>query len=734
MEIDITKLIQTSISINKIRETRRQQNPPVVHAARKDREGRKWLRSTGRLDHHSVDNSAKPFIAWDGEGITYGDATHLIWHEDVQRFGGHAGPQSYVLFGASTGAYVLARELSTIQCLNLMLSVERQNSNAIHVGFAFTYDANMILKDLPHKQWKDLHETNRCCWNGYRINYIPRKWLQVAHGRGKNKVVCKIFDVHPYFHCSFVKALRTHDLDIPREDIDEIERMKKERHSFSENQLRTEVLPYMQLELKYLLTLMNHFRELLEQADLIPRMWHGPATLSDVMLRRYNVQKHMNQKCPRYVKDASQYAMTGGRIEQFMVGHANCKAYKYDKRSAYPTFLSVLPSLAGRKWSHAYYTENPSVASIRNSYGMYYIRYRASPHASPYDPQPFFHRAKHGGITYPTETEGWYWAPEVAMALELSNEYEGAELVIHKSWILDTSGNMELPFSFIPEKFAQRLRWKDLKIAAEFGLKLALNGTWGKTAQRVGWNAKEPDKIPKWHQYEWAGYVTSATRAEIYKYALLAAKKNGLIACETDAVITTVELPSIIDNRRLGDWECEVYDDIVYLQNGVYWLKKNGEWLPPKLRGMDPTSLDINQVLQYLDNTPASCDPKTESLAGMIQTRFMSTKQAMRLENTQPGLARTWLTIPKQMKIWYNSKRIHDSQYCEACKRGVLTAGKAMHNMMNFHHKVGRSYAIAVPWRKVSYEMSMELQEELSTQITGDDLDSVYVDDPSVRL
>jgi hypothetical protein len=54
--------------------------------------------------------------------------------------------------------------------------------------------------------------------------------------------------------------------------------------------------------------------------------------------------------------------------------------------------------------------------------------------------------------------------------------------------------------------------------------------------------------------------------------------------------------------------------------------------------------------------------------------------------------------------------------------------------MMNFHHKVGRSYAIAVPWRKVPYEMSMELQEELSTQITGDDLDSVYVDDPSVRL
>src|SRR3954470_4037796 len=74
----------------------------------------------------------RQFIAWDGEGIN---------------LDGDGRPQSYVLFGCSTGDYIKkAGNIGFFEAMDFMLKIGEDNVGAIHVGFAFDYDSNMIVR------------------------------------------------------------------------------------------------------------------------------------------------------------------------------------------------------------------------------------------------------------------------------------------------------------------------------------------------------------------------------------------------------------------------------------------------------------------------------------------------------------------------------------------------------------------------------------------------------------
>src|SRR5439155_25190753 len=71
--------------------------------------------------------------------------------------------------------------ISTLDALRFMLDVERDNPDAIHVAFAFSYDTEMILKDVPPQKMRTLYKKGVMKGEGYRIEYRKEKWLQVSH-------------------------------------------------------------------------------------------------------------------------------------------------------------------------------------------------------------------------------------------------------------------------------------------------------------------------------------------------------------------------------------------------------------------------------------------------------------------------------------------------------------------------------------------------------------------------
>jgi hypothetical protein len=571
----------------------------------------------------------KPFVAWDGEGITHPG-------NDVQ---------SYCLFGCSLGDRIIARSLSTVDCLELLLRVEAREPNAIHVGFALGYDVNMILKDMPKRVLYPLWKGEYCHYDKYRIEYRPGKWLMVSEGKkgGKAKRTAKLYDVFGFFQSSFVKAC-TEFLGENDPLLQRVIDGKKLRSVFTWDELLPYVVPYWESELSLLVRLMEALRSDLVSAGIPIESWHGPGAVANKTLRTFNIQS-AKYDCPTEVKNAARYAYAGGRFEQFGTGYYPGKVYQYDIRSAYPSHIRRLPNLSKGHWRFS--------ANFKpDTFGVWRFDFTSkhAPVSGQKLPQPFFYRDNGGRISFPPMVSSWAWTPEASLAPE----------AVRDGWVFEPD-NEERPFAFVDEFYELRAQWKREGNSAQRALKLALNSLYGKMAQRAGY--REGRMIPKWHQLEWAGYVTSSVRAQLW-HAMSQAKYNT-IALETDAIFATKPLDLPL-SEKLGDWELTVLDDILYVQSGFYYAHKDGK-LIEKYRGFDKGSVPFDQVMSHLEAIDRG---ETVRLSGPT-TRFVGLGLALHTK----AVWRSWQTTDRRIVVGGGGKRAHIPWLCRQCKASKPLVG-----------------------------------------------------------
>lgn len=618
----------------------------------------------------------RPFIAWDGEGVTVpGSKVH-----------------NYILFGSSAKNQVPIQSpnaetnLATYDCFNTMLQCADENPNAIHVGFYFNYDVEMMTKDIPVEKMQRLYDTNWLKWKIYNINYVQSKWLQVTGTipdpkRGSRKVTAKIWDVSGFFQTSFVRALSEY-LPSDTPGLSEVIAGKAKRSVFSFDELETLIKPYWVIEERLLVELMDVLRSHLHTADLRINNWHGPGAIANYLYARHKTAKAMCRELPDSVTYQSQRAFAGGRFEAWRVGRINQPVYVYDINSAYPAGMVSLPPLTGR-WHHVDYPGQIS------RFGVYNIGYDRAEQLGMNDdmsdesfnqifsqamrePHPFMYRDKNANVFFPSLIPfGTHiWQPEL-----LAAQASGHDYVLASGWELEHTD--ERPFDWVQEMYDKRQEWKAAGHQAQWALKLGLNSLFGKTAQRVGWKV-EGDQIPKWHQIEWAGFITSTARAKLWSAIWQAWEKGGLISCDTDAVISTVPLDLPI-STNLGDWDFEEYEDMIYFQNGVYFTKRRGEW-KWKFRGLDDDSLTLDDAIAFCNNTyPATATPEDMTITGTT-SRFIGGKDAIHRNALDEW--RTWDKKPHQVHIGTTGKRIHLKNFCIECEYG-LSLGDAMHTMVS---------------------------------------------------
>lgn len=680
--------------------------PAPVRDLRKTSHGRKILREHGRTDKRAR-NSAdglRPFVFWDGEGVS--TLPPVRWHD-------------YILFGCSLGDSIQGVSLSTLDCLDLMLDVEKRNPDVIHVGFAFKYDAEMICRDVPRKFMQRMLSKRVVHWRGYRLEYLPGKWFQVS----RNKTVCRIWDVFGFFQQSFVSTLRNLFGKLPA--FDEIASGKDDRNGFRYEDLESKIKPYWKSELEWGVKLVERLRRLLYEADLCITQWHGPGAIANHLFTKNGVKRHKNDNIQRQISDAARYAFTAGRFEPFRIGRANCKIYAYDINSAHPTGMAELPSLTG-EWRRV---ERPGDVS---DVGIYRVTFDAFAGTEPlYDrrltyPQPLPHRDSKMLVSYPCQVSTWIWASELR-ALQRYGVCTG-ELLIHEGWELEYDPD-DKPFRFIYDLYEKRQHYKSIGEAVQIAYKLGLNSLFGKTAQRVGWN-EETGKIPQWHQLEWAGMITANTRALLWEGIMQAAKKGSLVSVDTDAVYSTepLDLPC---GAGLGKWEYEVLDDLVYLQNGIYFKLENGEW-KQKFRGLDPDSLSIDDALRWFDsNSLYVPNPYTQFAAGrsgmrdpMLDrwhglqiegrtTRFVGSKAAFAGDEARRC---RWETEPRVVHLGTKGKRVHYWERCDSCLKGQHYGSEGFHDLtLPTHRPLDgiESNQHFIPWAMMGENPWRDKQDEM---------------------
>lgn len=593
-----------------------------------------------------------PFIAWDGEGITYGENE----------------PQQYVLFGNSAGFTLEAESLTTADCLKLICRTKRAHPKGINVGFAFKYDSEMILADLSVRHWYVLRKAQTVNFQQWKVTYHPGRLLRVTDK--ETHISSTIYDVFGFFQSSFIASLRKWLPEDELANIDVIEQGKGARGQFKYDQLESLIKPYWKLELVLLVKLMDQLRSDMARVDLVPKQWYGVGAIASILMDRHKIRPHMaranaedhneiarNQaELPPEVNHAARFAYAGGRFEQFRLGHYDGTVYQYDINSAYPDAMRALPSLRNG-WTKV----EPQWPT---GFGIWRIRWE-NPQLNPWWPGPAFIRDKTGRVYFPMNVDSWYWTPEAEILTQF-----GAQVL--EGWVVNDNG--ERPFSWIQELYTERRARKNAGDPSEKVIKLGLNSLYGKSAQRIGhkWN-----RLPAYHQLEWAGWITSSTRAKLWRAMIGAA--DTLIAVETDSLFTTKALDLPI-SEQLGDWSRETHEWITYLQSGIRFTN-NGE----SYRGFDKGSLSHDKAMEWLQH--GNLD---SPLVGRT-TRFIGSGRGL-----GTPLHRQWLTEARELSPGKEGKRIHVPEFCAACKNRQSMA-VSLHPMI-CPHPGGTSFPHSLPW------------------------------------
>lgn len=600
----------------------------------------------------TVPPEEREFIAWDGEGLN---------------LDGPEKPQSYVLFGCSAEDIEPLKSdshIPTMRILDYMISVAQVHRNAFHVGFAFGYDGNMILRSLPVEKLKEVHKTNTTTirkkdGTRYYIHFIPKKWFSVtrfeaSYDKQTNssaKTHLKIYDLFGFFAKKFTKAYEELIGPVPQA----VKEGKESRDDFY--QLGIEYVErYWRIEIQMLRELAEELRNRLYNVDLRITQWHGPGALASYVLRKHRIQD-AKSVCPRPVRTAAKYGYAGGRFEIFRLGRTSGKTiYSLDINSAYPYGISQLPNLRSGTWSHVSGTSKKLA-----KFGIYRVRLLPTLQRPILGilPGPLFHRDHVGNISYPWVLEGWYWSPEVRNLRRL----DPSTYTILEGWEYTGWKTNHLPFSWVKEVYDERRRLKEVGDGSQLALKLLLNSLYGKMAQRVGWN--EDLKLPPtWHQLEWAGWVTSLCRAMLWDL-MSQIPFEDLIAVETDGLYTTMPPQNlgISNSKSLGKWEIQEYDEIMYVQSGMAWLRRGDKW-SCKRRGLDTRTFSIESCISYLHSLTAQqvWAPFTGET-----TRFIGVGAALASSTPMKDIHCVWHKSDRQIKPGQNGKRVHLYKQCRAC-------------------------------------------------------------------
>jgi hypothetical protein len=648
-------------------------------------------------------------VAWDMEGIS---------HDGVGK------PQAPVLFGCSVERDNPLRgyRLSTRDMLEHIVDIGRKHPHAIHVGYGFKYDANMLIYGLEERQIVRLSKTGRVSvrfdeWYQWTITWIPGKMFTVSkrpinsRRNSRAKVSVRIYDYASFFGTKFLDACeQILGTDLSDSDREVIHHGKAARGNTTWADMPS-IEHYWSREIVLMQRVFEKFRDVMCRAGFPLKEWYGPGALANYINATRKIRSHLGAvqitsgAMPNEVHEASKRAFSGGRFELFQAGRITGPVYAADIGSAYPYALTKVPSLSPDEgeWVHV---SNPRKI---DRFGVYRIHF-AAPNTGPLEfrAMPLFWRNHRGMISYPGIAHGWYWSPEAAMA----NRMSGA--VIEEGWVWKSNESV-YPWSFLQGMYDTRMRLGKANLLS-MPFKLGPNSLYGKYAQTVGWDKKKR-LPPKSHALPVAGWVTSYCRAMLLGAMLK--NPSSIIAVETDAIYTTTD-PSewnLRIGKELGAWDVDVYDEMIYMQSGMYHYKKDGEWKGTRSRGMSRAEYPVEKAMEYVQSLPSAPDQHWDSLKLKTKPRFIGAGAALASRQPLKQAMTSWKEVPKEFTLGDTGKRIHIPGACAQCAQGI-PAWEQPHRLAIHSRSDGQtmSFPRHLPWEHAHPEEVQQIRDQLAVE------------------
>lgn len=526
---------------------------------------------TGKVSHHA-EPGTRWFTAIDGEGVSLPDGSHR-----------------YVVLGIGQDQVSNSMGLQFSAIMEFLY--DHYKPQTAFVGFFLGYDFTQWFRTLPEERARMLltdwgrakrarKGRNPAPWpveyDGWEFDILAMKRfkLRPACGcrreAGTPKCGCKqkpwmyVCDAGSFFQSSFLSVIDPEEWAEPIVTKEEYMMISRGKERRSNAVLDLEMKWYNLMENDCLERVMSVLDKGLRELGIAlpPSKWFGPGQAAQAWLNDQRVTKTSDilgtdwEPVQKLFWEAARESYFGGWFEVMIHGHIPGVTWEYDINSAYPAIIAGLPCL-----EHGTYTAHygrPQVAMRHHPYTLV----RATVKGECDQIGAMLHRDKHGNISRPCETQGWYWLHEVMAAIN-------AGIVTDVTWherISYQPCDCLPPMRKVANLYARR-QAVGKKTPLGKAIKLVLNSMYGKFAQSVG--------EPVYGNPVYASLITAGTRAMICRAIGMHPQGPGAVAMvATDAVFFTERHPGLPLSGKLGEWEETMRDNLTTFKPGVYWDDK----------------------------------------------------------------------------------------------------------------------------------------------------------------
>jgi hypothetical protein len=354
--------------------------------------------------------------------------------------------------------------------------------------------------------------------------------------------------------------------------------------------------------------------------------FHSPASAAAALLNRIGIRDKKNVKGHSwpvksvnldYEQIVAHHAYYGGRFECMYKGLIDYNTYNNDLASAYPYAMQSLLSMRGGRWEREKWPSNNIFERIEASciHSIFKVSFGFAVKA-PFYPLPYRLPDGNGSIIFPSTGKGFYQRDDVLAAIYFCRKYKidpaTALRVEEADWFHPTAealadvANGRGPFAPIAAAFDKRIEFdqNDPGGPEQLAIKLTINSTYGKTAERIYRGEEDGEPIIPPHISPWyASAITAHTRLELMKAALL--NPDAVLQFATDAVHSDkpLKLPRLkseadieakIAVKRLGDWTWKEVPPCLMIQSGLaFYLNPDRTVAEVKCRGLPLKDLSV---------------------------------------------------------------------------------------------------------------------------------------------
>lgn len=348
---------------------------------------------------------------------------------------------------------------------------------------------------------------------------------------------------------------------------------------FEQNKLQ-QLKIFAQMEAGYTAQLAGKLNKKLQTNNINLTRFYGASCVISHFLNKWKAKENFhNYRYPRQMSEllwnAHTSAFYGGRIEQLKLGTIK-DVNIYDINSAYSYASMFLPEMKQKPYFAREWKPEP--------FSLWFAEYDFTSLNSYIGFLPF--RAWNNSIKFPLKASGWFWQPELDFIIQ------------NYPQCIDVKHGFVLPYkkqvSFAPELqklYDLRLKLKQENNPLEKIIKLALSNINGRFSQNI---SKQ-----RYYNLFYAGFVTSVTRRQLLQ--AVKGKEAETVCFQTDAIHTTADLSKNISvSNEIGDFKVTHYDNVLYLDNGVYQAFSDGVLKKAKTRGLK--TLDFQNALSEMQD------------------------------------------------------------------------------------------------------------------------------------